>query len=97
MAVKAASATFSGEWRFQLLDSSAKVVSESNWLQGTSGTFWEPAKFPTTGNYTLLVDPWIHHTGSVNLTAYDATDLTKHDPGVYRRRGQRSRSRAPCA
>ncbi len=42
---------------------------------GSNG-FMEPVKFETTGNYTLIVKPNGVNTGSLKLTAYNATPVT---------------------
>jgi RHS repeat-associated protein len=45
--------------------------------KGFSGNgFMEPVEFPTTGTYTLIVRPGSLNTGSLKLTAYNATALT---------------------
>ncbi len=42
----------------------------------TSNGFMEPVVFPTTGTYTLVVNPNGFNTGSLKLTAYNATAVT---------------------
>ena len=42
----------------------------------SSGGFVEIPYLPTTGTYTILVDPTGANTGSVTLTLFDATDIT---------------------
>lgn len=38
---------------------------------GTSGKFLEPMELPTTGRYTILIDPQSTATGSATVTLYD--------------------------
>ena len=38
---------------------------------GTGGTFVEPRTLPTTGTYTIYIDPWGGNTGSATFTLYD--------------------------
>ncbi len=42
----------------------------------TGNGFMEAVKFPTTGTYTLVVNPYGLNTGSLKLTAYNATAVT---------------------
>ena len=42
----------------------------------TSNGFMEPVVFPTTGTYTLVVNPNGFNTGSLKLTAYNASAVT---------------------
>jgi Carboxypeptidase regulatory-like domain len=37
----------------------------------TNGKFIDPATLPTTGTYTILVDPYSTYTGTMTLTLYD--------------------------
>lgn len=43
---------------------------------GTGGYFFEPLSLPTTGTYTVVVDPSIHYTGNITLGLYDVVDIS---------------------
>jgi len=45
-------------------------------FEKTGGEFFAQVKFATTGTYTLIVRPWKGSTGSMTLTAYNASDVT---------------------
>lgn len=43
---------------------------------GTGGGFIDRTSLPTTGTYTILVDPATTNTGNMTLTLYDVADVT---------------------
>jgi len=43
---------------------------------GTGGNFIDSITLPTTGTYTIFVDPQSNLTGSMTLTLYDVVDVT---------------------
>ena len=51
------------------------LVGPTNFF--SSGTFVDGFTMPLTGTYLVLIDPVGTYTGSVNVTLYDATDLTR--------------------
>lgn len=57
------------EWR----DPSGSVVGGGSISTGSG--FLDQFTFPSTGTYTLVVNPYSTNTGSITLRAYDATDV----------------------
>jgi hypothetical protein len=43
---------------------------------GTSGSFIDNTTLPTTGTYTVFVNPSTYYTGNMTLTLYNAADVT---------------------
>jgi hypothetical protein len=43
---------------------------------GTGGEFIQPVSLPTTGTYTIVVDPLSNYAGSITLGLYDIVDVT---------------------
>ncbi len=76
VSVKTSSTSFTGglywlEW----FNPEGKGIAERH-FEPTENAFMEQVKFATTGNYTLVVNPFGGHTGSTTLTAYNAADVT---------------------
>lgn len=61
--------SYSVEW----LNPEGQTISSRSFPSGESA-FMEQLRFPTTGSYTLVVNPH-GQTGSLTLTAFDASDL----------------------
>ena len=45
-------------------------------MTGGNNAFLEPPALPVPGTYTVLVDPYQHHTGSGTVRLYDVADVT---------------------
>jgi len=72
VSVKVSEFTFSGEVRFEWVNSGGTVVDE---FETASNTFVEPVSFSASGTYTLRINPF-NRTGSMKLTLYNATAVT---------------------
>ena len=48
----------------------------SRWWWGTSSGYWNAFDLASTGTYTLEIYPEDDGTGSVDVTAYEAPDIT---------------------
>jgi RHS repeat-associated protein len=51
------------------------ILNTTSIYFGSSGGWAEPISLPTSGTYTVLVDPYTTTTGSIRLTAYDVVDV----------------------
>ena len=49
-----------------------------NQTVGTSGLFIDTKTLPTTGTYTILIDPQAAYTGSMTITIYDVVDVVSN-------------------
>ncbi len=76
VAVKSSNSAFTGEYRFEWLNPSGSQFAQSGWQQPTGSTLWGPISFTPAGTYKFLVDPWLWHTGSVDLTFHETPDIT---------------------
>ena len=75
--VKTTSSNFSGTYEIDWLDPTGKVHADGGWWNGKEPDwFWNPVKFTSAGTYTLIVNPEGAATGSVDLTLWDASDIT---------------------
>ena len=73
-------------------DGTALVAATS---MGTSGGYIDVKSLPTTGTYTILVDPQLAAIGSATLQLYDVpADATPRSPPGERRSRSRPRFRA---
>jgi RHS repeat-associated protein len=61
------SSTF-GEYAIEWLNSAGEVLADQGYVGAEN--YMEAVRFPATGTYTLVVDPWAADTGSMTLTAY---------------------------
>ena len=59
----------------ELLDPTGKQIG-FKWWWGTNSGYWQLFQLPSTGTYTLVVDGETSATGSVDLTVWDAPDIT---------------------
>jgi hypothetical protein len=73
VSLKANELTFGGSVRLEWLNSYGQAVAEDGISSG--GGFMESVAFPEAGTYTLVVNPF-SRTGSMKLTAYNATAVT---------------------
>ncbi|HEX6602193.1 MAG TPA: IPT/TIG domain-containing protein, partial [Solirubrobacterales bacterium] len=70
--LKTTSSAISGSYRLEWLNPAGQVIK--SWTHsGSQNTLREAVAFPTTGTYTLVVNPEGTATGSVTLTVYDAS------------------------
>jgi len=69
-----ASTTFSVCWTLAVVKPDGTNLS-STFTCG-SGLFIDPQQLPTSGTYTVLIDPSGSGTGQATVTAYDVTDVT---------------------
>jgi len=78
ISVKTSNASFNQSERYYVewLDSKGSQIATENWFGKTGSGFWKRQEFTSAGTYTLKVNPDGSMTGSVDLTAWDATDKT---------------------
>jgi len=74
VSVEATNSTFNGTYRLEWRDAEGGLVTWNSW-SGTSGGFWGPQEFKSTGTYTLVVNPEGSASGSVDLELWDSTAL----------------------
>jgi len=67
--------TFNGRYRLEWVNSEGHVIAEERYSE-RENAFFETVKFPTTGTYTLVVNPEGAATGATTLKAYLAPDVT---------------------
>ncbi|HEX3174788.1 MAG TPA: DUF6531 domain-containing protein, partial [Solirubrobacterales bacterium] len=72
VSLKTSSSTFNGRYYLEWINPSGKVVSSTSW-KGSEGGYWLHQEFASAGTYTLAVNPEGSTTGSVTLTAWDAS------------------------
>jgi len=78
ISVKTSNANFNQTARYYLewLDSEGKLIASEFWIGKTGSGFWKGQEFAKAGTYTLKVNPESSMTGSVDLTLWDATNIT---------------------
>lgn len=74
VSVNSISSTFTGCWTIAILKPDGSQLSSV--FSCGSSSFLEPQTLPTTGTYTLLVDPSGAATGQVNVNLYGVVDGT---------------------
>ncbi len=75
ISVKTSNSTFNGYYDLILRNTSGGQI-DLKWWWATNSGFWKTFELPSTGTYTLEVDPESTYTGSVDVTVYDAPDIT---------------------
>jgi RHS repeat-associated protein len=73
VSLKVSEFSFSGLVVLEWLNPAGKEIAEKVF---SGGGFMDSVTFPTTGTYTLVVNPYLLSTGSLKLTAYNATAVT---------------------
>jgi uncharacterized protein YhfF len=74
VSINSTAATFTGCWTIAILKPDASQLASV--FSCGSSSFLEPQTLPTTGTYTLLVDPSGAATGQVNVNLYGVVDPT---------------------
>jgi RHS repeat-associated protein len=75
VSLKTSSTSFNGHYWLEWFNPEGKNVKEQEFPEAGNG-FMGQYRFPTTGTYKLIVNPYGGHTGSTTLTAYNASDVT---------------------
>jgi RHS repeat-associated protein len=76
LAINRAPVSLTGSYNLELVDPSGARVSW-NWWEKTKSGLWTPTfTLASTGNYTLVVDGSELTTGQLDLTLWDASDIT---------------------
>jgi RHS repeat-associated protein len=64
-------ARFDTEW---LNPDGSVLTAQPGW--GSGDSFYDQTTLPSAGTYTLVIDPFGAQTGSMSITAFNATDVT---------------------
>jgi RHS repeat-associated protein len=73
VSLKVSESTFTGSFWLEWFNPEGKAIAEHHFF---GNGFMSSVAFPTTGTYTLAVNPVGIYTGSMKLTAYNATAVT---------------------
>jgi RHS repeat-associated protein len=75
VSLKTSSTAFTGWYRLEWVNPEGTVMTTEAFPEA-GNAFVAQVKFPTTGTYTIVVNPEGIVTGSTTLTAYNASDVT---------------------
>ena len=76
LSFKTSNAAIPTDYYYIQLRNPAGSVISSRWWWGTNSGYWNAFELPTTGTYKLEIFPEDDGTGSVDVTAYEAPDIT---------------------
>ncbi len=65
-----------GHGYFTILNFAGEAVTSREYFYEKETLLLKPVKLPTTGTYTILIEPGEPSTGTVKLAAYSVTDVT---------------------
>ena len=75
LAIARTPVSLTGSYNLELVDPSGARVSWNWWEKNKSG-LWSTFTLASTGNYTLVVDGEATTTGQIDVTLWDASDIT---------------------
>jgi RHS repeat-associated protein len=75
VSLQVAESTYSNEVVFEWFNSKGELVNKE-FINGGASKYLGATRFTAAGTYTLVVNPVEFATGSMNLTAYNASDVT---------------------
>jgi RHS repeat-associated protein len=73
--LRTTNSNMTGVYSIKWLNPSGSLIYSQVW-GGKDNTFWDSKTLSTAGTWTLLVDPWVGYTGSVDLSVWETPDIT---------------------